>query len=246
MYRNFFGCLFLLTICAFSSNAQFTRGMRMAGSTLGSGFFNSGKYEYSFPAPTLGYTAHTNSIGLTLSPAFGWFISDHTVVGGRLEVVYGYEKNIDAMNNVTFRKNETDKLLFGIGGFARNYFPVSGSFIPYGEVRLDAGMGSSSKEGFTYTSTAREKYKGKSSKDFYADAGLVAGVTKMLSDHVGLDIFAGYTFFYNKNTFKLTTDRDIDVNGTIDETSIDNPSTKLTNHGFTFGVGFQVFLGRKK
>lgn len=239
-----FGLLFILL--ATHSEAQFSKGTRMTGGTLASGFFNSGKYEYTFPAPTNGYEAHANSLGVTLSPNMAWFVSDHLAVGTRLSLVYNYEKNIDEVNGVTFRKKETDKMLFGLGAFARNYFPVSGSFIPFGEVRVNAGAGSSSTEGFTYTTTSRESYKGKSSGDFFAEAGLVAGATKMLGENVGLDIYAGYTFFYNKNEFKTTTNRDVDVDGTIDETAIENPTTRITNHGFTFGIGFQVFLNRKK
>lgn len=245
MYRNLPGCLLLIVVFTTSSSAQFSKGMRMAGSTIGSGFFNAGKYEYSFPSPTNGYTANNNSFNIHLSPNFGWFISDHTVISIRLSAGYTYEKNIDASNNVTFRKKENEKMLIGLGGFARNYFSSSGSFIPFGQAHLDAGLGSSSTEGFAYTTVYRESYKGKSSGDFFADAGLSFGVTKMLNPHVGLDIFAGYTFFYNKNTFKTTTYRDVDIDGSIDETNIENPATKFTNHGFTFGVGLQVFLGKK-
>lgn len=246
MYRKSIG--FLLFFAAFVTvcNAQFSKGMRMTGGTLGSGFFNSGKYDYSFPAPTAGYTSDANSFGISLSPNLGWFISDNTVVGARLSIGYNYEKNIDAFNNVTFRKKTDTKLQIGLGGFARNYFKSSGSFLPFGEVHLDAGIGSSTTEGFTYTTTYKDSYDGKSSGDFYGDAGLSFGATKMLNPHTGLDFFAGYTFFYNKTKFKTTTQRDVDINGSIDETRIDNPTTKLTNHGFTFGIGFQVFLGKRK
>ena len=238
------GLLFcLMATCV---NAQFSKGMRMTGATLASGFFNSGKYEYTFPAPTNGYEAHANSLGITLSPRMAWFVSDHLAVGTRLSLVYNYEKNIDAMNGVTFRKKENDRMLIGLGAFARNYFPVSGSFIPFGEAGFNAGIGSSTTEGFTYTTISRESYKGKSSGDFFAEAGLVAGATKMIGEQVGLDFYAGYTFFFNKNEFKTTTSRDVDVDGTIDETAIDNPTTKITNHGFTFGIGFQVFLSKRK
>jgi hypothetical protein len=246
MYTKFVGLIVLLTLFILPSHGQFSKGMRMAGGTLASGFFNSGKYEYTFPAPTNGYTANANSFGITLSPNLGWFVSDHTVIGARLSVGYNYEKNIDATNNVTFRKKINKKMLTGLGGFARNYFSTTGSFIPFGEVRLDAGFGSSSTEGFTYSTTYKDSYKGKSSGDFYGDAGLSFGATKMISTHAGLDIFAGYTFFYSKTTFKTTTQRDIDVDGDIDETAVDNPTTKLTNHGFTFGIGFQVFLGKRQ
>ncbi len=67
----------------------------------------------------------------------------------------------------------------------------------------------------------------------------------MLNVHTGLDLFAGYTFSYDKNTFKTTTQVDLGNNGTIDQTTISDPTQKFTNHGFVIGLGFQIFLEKK-
>ena len=226
------------------ASAQFTKGTRMVGVSLGSAFFNSGKKEFSVPAPTTGYTSSINSYGFGISPSMGWFISSDMVVGARVMLGYNYDKTIDADNNVTFRKNIRTSFTGSIGGFARKYFGTDG-FMPFAQVHADAGSGTSHTEGFLYTTVYKEIYTGKSSGDFSADGGLSVGVTKLLNDHVGLEIAAGYLYSYNKNKFKTTTSRDIDRNGTIDEEGISQLTTKYTNHGASISIGLQVFLNRR-
>ena len=60
-------------------NAQFKKGMRMVGATIGNAFFNSGKSDYSYPPPTTGYTSNSNNFGVTLNPSMGWFVSDNVI-----------------------------------------------------------------------------------------------------------------------------------------------------------------------
>jgi hypothetical protein len=246
MYKLLAICVAFFTLFIADVSAQFSKGMRITGATVGGIFFNSGKYEYNSPAPTNGYTSTTNSLGITLSPIYGWFISDKVVVGARLNSGYQYEKYIDAESNVTFRKKENKNLSIGLGGFVRNYFSAASSFIPYGQLQIDAGMGSSTTEGFNYTNSYKEVYTGKSSADFSASTSLIAGVTKMLNNHLGLDFFTGYTYSYNKNDFKTNYSRDIDFNGSIDEAGVSDISTKFSNHGFSIGAGLQIFLSGKK
>ena len=67
-----------------------------------------------------------------------------------------------------------------------------------------------------------------------------------MGENAGLDFYVGYTFSYNKNTFKKTTLKDLGNDGTIDERAENETTTKFTNHGFTLGVAFQIFLAAKK
>ena len=227
------------------AKAQFTPGTRMVGFSVASAFFNSGKSEFSVPSPTTsGFTSNTNSYGVSLTPNIGWFVSSDLAVGGRIVLGYDYDKNIDDANNITFRKDIEQSFNISLGAFARKYFSAQG-FMPFAQINVDAGTGSSKKEGFYYATGYKETYKGKSSGDFTADAGLSLGLTKMLSSTVGLDITAGYLYSHNKNTFKTTTQKDLDYNGTIDEEGISELTTMSNNHGFNIGVGLQVFLNRK-
>lgn len=235
----------VIILITFTGSAQFKKGMRMAEATIGSSFLNSGKSDYSFPPPTTGYTNSDNSFGISLNPSMGWFISDNVAVGALLNLGYNHDKSFDMANGNTFDQNISNNFNIGIGGFARNYFNTSGSMMPFGQFNLNFGIGSSSKNGFSYSNGNKYTYDGKSSGDLYVNTGLAGGFTKMLNDHTGLDFFAGYTFSFSKNTFKTTTLTDFGNNGTIDQTSVSEPTQKFTNHGFSIGIGFQIFLDKK-
>jgi hypothetical protein len=241
--------LLIITVFNASLHAQFKKGMQMPGITLGSSFFSSGKYTYTVPPPTNGSTESTNSMSMSLTPNYGWFISDHTAVGVQLSVGYKYDKNIKAdANNVTYYKNEFKRTTILAGAFARNYFPAVGSFLPFVQAGLSAGFGSSNHEGFNYNNSPlyKEVFEGKSSGDISFNAGLSVGLTKMFNSTIGLDIIAGYIYSYNKNEYSTTINRDINIDGTVDETSKGDLTTRFTNHGFSIGAGFQVFLFRNK
>ena len=68
----------------------------------------------------------------------------------------------------------------------------------------------------------------------------------MTGENAGLDFYIGYNYGYNKNTFTKTTLRDNGNDGTVDETLKNKTTTSFTNHGFLLGVGFQVFLRKRK
>jgi hypothetical protein len=229
-----------------TATAQFSKGMRMPGVTLGGAFFNSGKTEFTPTSPnTSGYISNTNTGGFSLSPSLGWFITNDLIVGGRIIAGYNYDKNIDEQNDVTFRKNIYKTFNAGLGVFLRKYFLTPGSFIPFAQLNISGGSGSSKSDGFFYATGYKETYDGKSSGDLFYSGGIDLGVTKMLNDHIGIDISAGYLYSHNKNKFKITTKRDIDYNGTIDEEGVEENTTTKKNHGFSFGVGLQLFLGGK-
>ena len=111
-------------------------------------------------------------------------------------------------------------------------------------------MSSLNTSGFFYKTESagiiKTSYDGKSSGGFFANASLSLGMEKLLSPHTGLDIYTGYTFSYTKNVNKTTTTRYNVTTGMIDQTSISEPTTKFTNHGFMLGIGFQVFLEPRK
>lgn len=247
---RFFCCFLLIMTCVTTnSNAQFRKGMRMSGVTLGTAFFNSGKTDYSVPVPTTGYTINTNSLGITLAPSYGWFISDKVVVGAQLAGGYKYDKTLKSdENDVTYYKNVVNSFSFSAGAFARNYFPGSGSFYPFAQVGFTVGFGSSNHEGFSYSSAPvyKDVFDGKSSGDFLATAGLSIGATRMLNEHVGLDFALGYNYSINNYKYKTDTQRDINVDGTIDERPSSDLTTKSKNNGLTVGVGFQLFFGKSR
>jgi outer membrane protein W len=240
----------VLLVAGLSVNAQFKKGMRMAGTNVGSIFFNSGSADVTYPSPTTGYTSKTTGFGVNIAPTMGWFISDHTAVGLSLNINPTSNKTTYEIGGKTYQKDKVNGFNFGIGGFARNYFKSSSSFMPFGQLGLNLGISSQKTEGFFYGGSGASAYKltydGKSSGGFFANAALSFGMTKMVTPHTGLDISIGYSYSYNKNTYKTTTLRDDGNNGTIDLTSESNPTSKYTNHGLVLGVGFQIFLDARK
>lgn len=230
------------------SHAQFQKGMRMAGVSIGTVSYNSGKADYTYPSPTIGYTRNTNDFGLSLSPNYGWFITPNTVIGASLNVAYKHSKifDEDAGNGNTFNKDESNSFSIGVGGFARNYFSTSGKFYPFAQFGFNFGIGSADQKGFYFKGSDKYTYNGKASGSFFANTGLALGLTKLLNKHTGLDFSIGYNFSYSKNSFKTTTLIDLTNNGTVDQTNISEPTQKFTNHGVSFSVGFQIFLEGKK
>lgn len=230
-------------------NAQFNKGDKMVGTSIGNIFFNSGTQDASSP-PIGSTTGKVTGFGVSINPTYGWFISEKTVAGFSFNLNPSSQKNSFEENGSTFQKDKIKTFSVGIGGFVRNYFSNQGNFLPFGQAGLSAGISSRNTDGFFYGGSGptayKETYEGKSSGGFFANASLNLGVTKMVGENTGLDFSIGYNFSHSKNTMKTTTLRDDLINGSIDVTKENETTTKFNNHGFMLGVGFQVFLKGKK
>ena len=230
-------------------NAQFAKGDKMAGASVASIIFNSGSSDVSFPQ-TRGYTGKITNYSLKIEPTFGWFISGNTVVGASLLINPNGQKASYEDLGTTFQKDKSTNFNIGVGAFIRNYFSVGNSFMPFGHFGFNAGINSSTTDGFKYYKGApdfKDSYNGKSSGGFFANATLQFGLTKMVNENTGLDIYLGYNYSYSKNTLKTTTLRDnAPYDGIPETTAVNEPTTKYSSHGVIVGVGFQVFLKGKK
>lgn len=247
-YRKY---LFVLIsgLTGLTASAQFSKGDRMAGANIGSVIYNSGSSDVS--VDQIGNsTSKSTSYNFILNPSLGWFISNQTAVGASVNINPGGSKVTYEQNGSTFQSDKNNTFNIGLGGFVRHYLNSSGNLMPYGQFGFNAGVSNLKTEGYLYTGSnpnaTKTTYDGSSSGGFFANASLQAGFTKMMGENAGLDFFLGYIFSYNKNTFDKTTLRDIGNNGSIDETLKNKTTTKFTNHGFLLGVGFQVFLRKKK
>jgi hypothetical protein len=245
-----FARLFIALLVMFSINAdaQFSKGTRMAGASVASAFFNSGSSDQT--VVSIGSTtAKVTGYGINISPSLGWFLSEKTAVGVSLTVSPSSEKITFEENGSTFQKDKSANFNIGIGGFVRNYFQSTGSLLPFGQFSFDAGISNVKKDGFFYggsgTNVYKETYDSKSSGGFFTDASFIAGITKMVGEYTGLDLYLGYNFSYSKNTMKTTRLRDDQINGSIDQTSTNENTSKYTNHKFLLGIGFQIFLKKK-
>lgn len=224
------------------SNAQFQKGYKMTGSSIAVTNISSGQTEYSFPSGTEGYTAHHNNFNISLNPSIGWFIQNNLVAGVQLITNFSKQEQwLEAVNGNTYKKDNYRNLDFGAGGFLRYYFSITSKFKPFAHAYLNAGSGSTKTDGFYYLSNYSQTYTGNSSDRFFYNAGLNAGVTKMINASVGLEAFAGYV--HSSNKFTTTTKANTNDNGTIINSEY-QPTQKFSGNGLNVGVGLQVFLSR--
>ena len=228
-------------------NAQFKKGDRMAGASVASVLYNSGSSDVTV-ASIGNSTSKITTYNINISPLLGWFISDNTAVGVSLNINPTGNKTTYEQNGTTFLSDKSNNFNFGLGGFARHYLHSSGSMIPFGQVSLNAGISNLKTEGFSYNTPGYYKttYDGSSSGGFFFNATFVAGLTKILEEYTGLDFYIGYAYSYNKNTFKKTTLYYLTSSDTNPSTGKNETTTKFTNHGVLLGVGFQVFLHKRK
>jgi hypothetical protein len=248
MKKFVFGLFLLVSVTTYG---QFKKGTRMIGSSVATGFFNGGNTEISYPSNSnLNYSSKNSSYGITLSPNYGWFISDKTVVGVLLNAGFnGFTTTDKTSANVRFRETNSTSFNFGAGAFVRNYFNTGSSFMPFGQASLNLGLASNSSDGFYFesgTTVSRVDFDRKSTGGFYTNANLTFGVTKMLNSFIGLDLYLGYNFSFNRLNYTENQAVDASNNGTIDETRKADTESRFTSHGAAVGVGLQIFLDPKK
>jgi hypothetical protein len=234
-----------IIITCFSAKAQFSKGDRMVGASVGSVVYNSGSSDINV-AQIGGAKSKTTNYNLNISPTLGWFLSDKTAVGGSLNINPAGNKVTYEQNGATYQSDKSNSFNIGLGGFVRHYLDSKNKLLPFGQFGFNVGISSLKTEGFFYGGSGVNAYKttydGSSSGGFFANSSLQGGFTKMLGENAGIDFYIGYLYSYSKNTFTRNTTRDNGNNGSIDETGKNETTTKFTNHGFLLGVGFQVFL----
>jgi len=238
----------LLLLNSIAINAQFAKGDRMVGATVASIFFNSGNTDIS---RSFGNgTSKITNYGISITPQFGWFISEKTAIGATLNINPNGQKTTYQVNGSTYQSDKSNGFNIGFGGFVRNYFSDKNPLMPFGQLSLNGGFSNLKTEGYYYYPLSgpyyKSTYSGNSTGAVFVNSALDLGLTKMVGDNAGLDIFIGYNFSYNKNTFKRTTLYYHSSTDTNPDTSPDETTNKFTNHGFVLGLGFQVFLRGKK
>ena len=240
--------LFFLLLVSITVNAQFKKGDKMAGASIGSILFNTGNSDITVTSAGSNKSV-SNNYSISIIPLMGWFLTGSTAVGFTANLNPYGQKNIYKQNGITFQSDKASGFNIGAGGFIRSYFKKTGKFLPFGQAGVNLGITNFKTEGFFYggsgASAYKQTYTGNSSGGFYANGSIGAGITKMMGENAGLELFIGYSYSYTNNKFKRTTLFDDGNNGTIDSSSETETTTKSTNHGFMISLGFQIFLRKK-
>lgn len=234
--------------CCLTAAGQFKKGDRVIGASVASLVFNSGTSDITV-ASIGSNTSLIKNHNILINPSMGWFMGEHSVVGIQLTLnPYGGKTSYE-QNGSTYQSDKSNSYNVGIGGYFRQYLKGK-ELLPFVQLGLNGGLSNLKTEGFFYGGSGPTAYKisydGNSTGGGYFNAAFTAGVTKMINETAGLDFYIGYTYSYNKNTFKKTTLRDTGNDGTIDERLENETTTKYTNNGLMAGVGFQIFLRGKK
>lgn len=244
--KRFF--LFFLLLASFTVNAQFKKGDKMLGTSIASILYNTGGSDIS-ATPGGNSKSLFNNYSVSIIPQMGWFLSGSTVVGFTADLNPYGQKNIYKQNGLTYQSDKASGLNLGVGGFVRNYFKKTGKYLPFAQAGANLGITNYKTDGFFYggsgASAYKQTYTGNSSGGFFANGSIQAGITKMMGENAGLELYIGYTYSYINNKFKRTTLFDDGNNGTIDSSTENVTTTKYTNHGFMIGLGFQIFLRKK-
>jgi outer membrane protein W len=239
----------LAVLISINASAQFSKGDKMIGASVGSLVFNSGSADITV-ASIGSNTSLIKNHSVNISPSVAWFLSDNIAVGFTLNVNPNGQKVTYEQDGTTYQSDKSDGMNIGAGGFARMYLKSGGSLLPFGQAGFNAGVSNLKTEGFFYGGSGVTAYKrtytGKTTSGSFLNIALTAGVTKMLGENAGLDLSLGYVYSTNKNTFKRTTLQDDGNNGSIDSRAENETTTSFTNNGLVVNVGFQIFIRGKK
>ncbi|HLG38207.1 MAG TPA: hypothetical protein VI461_01015 [Chitinophagaceae bacterium] len=228
--------------------AQFKKGDKMVGASIGSLFYNNSSTDFS---NSLGSSStETDNYGIVFSPAIGWFISEDIVIGAAPMISYNKQKQLGkSSGGSTYLKNESNQFGVSIGGFSRYYFKgASNNLRFFGQYNLSFGFGGSKSEGFEYETLGLyvDRYDNKSSGDFMINTGVNLGLSKFVGSHASIDFYVGYGYSYIKSNPSGTSVRDYADPGTADITTQIEFEQKITGHNIILGIGFQLFLEKKK
>lgn len=230
--------LLLISVTAMSATyAQFTKGTRMAGVSIGSGGFNAN--NTSFDQESVGTSGSTtNFINLSLTPSMGWFLNEN--------IVLGVNVNVNFQNRVyksgSFADSKNNDFTIGLGGYGRYYFASTG-FMPYGQVSLGGAFGSGKGSGNAKNTSYSDKWTEDKKGIFNLSAGAAFGVTKMVAKNVGFDIGLGYLFTNSSYNYSSVTNRQYAASSEKLETK---GKYSNSSHGVTLSAGLLIFLDPKK
>jgi|GEM_PF-1684809 len=135
-------CLFIISVSTLSAQDALKMGNRILGGGIGVQMNN---HDRDIPTYTslnyinYGTDSNIKSNGFSLSPYYGRFFKDYTMIGIRLNLSSSNRTSdfYDHGSSPGLLANESQSKSAGVGTFLRFYFPVAGNFGVYTQPGLD-------------------------------------------------------------------------------------------------------------
>jgi Outer membrane protein beta-barrel domain len=228
-----------------NSNAQFSKGTIMLGTTIGSTGYSSANSDYGYDVGTLKSTG-TNTFTFSVGPQVGVFLSPHLVLGAtpafNITTSHVNSTTTNTNSTTTGSTTSTTTITVSLGPFLRYYFDaLSDNNWLYGQINGAAGSGSGTSSGNSYTTNSTGNTDGKVSNIFTWNAGASIGLTHFFYKRIGMDMALGYSYSHVHNYDTNNTYTTNKTSGTVTP-SANNYTLNTATNGVTFGLGFHWFL----
>jgi hypothetical protein len=235
-------CMIMLSV---QSNAQFTKGTLMLGTTIGSAGYSSANSDYNYDAGEL-RSAKTNTFTFSVGPQIGFFLSPQLIAGATPSFNISTSHATNNVNNInnTFSNTTTTTTTttVTIGPFLRYYFSnLKSNNWFYAQINGAVGTGSGTTDGSSISSTSTGSTNGKVTDIFTWNAGGSIGLTHFFYKRIGMDVALGYTDSHVHNYDINNSSSTNKTSGNI-TTSVNNYKLNTSTNGVTLGVGFHWFL----
>jgi hypothetical protein len=235
-------CLLVLTT---KTNAQFSRGTVMLGTTIGSAGYSAATSDYNYDAGEQ-REAKTNTFTFSVGPQIGFFLSPRLVAGATPSFNISTSHATNNINNTnnTFSNTTTNTTTttVTIGPFMRYYLSsLKGNNWFYAQVNGAAGAGSGTTDGSSTSSTATGSTNGKVTNIFTWNAGGSLGLTHFFYKRIGMDVALGYNYSHVHN-YDINNSTSTNKTSGNTTSSANNYTLNTATNGVTLGVGFHWFL----
>jgi|SRR5450631_1708681 len=235
----------LLTCITVQTNAQFSKGTLMLGTTIGTTGYSSASSDYNYDAGELRNTG-TNTFTFSVGPQIGVFLSPRLVVGATpafsINTSHATNDITNTNNTTSAATTNTTTTTLSLGPYVRYYFTnlASNNWF-YGQVNGAVGTGSGTTTGNTTSTNSLSSTDGKVSNIFTWNAGGSIGMTHFFYKRIGMDVAIGFNHSHVHNYDTNNTNTTNKNNGNTTE-STNNYTLNTDTNGVTFGVGFHWFL----
>ncbi len=219
----------------------------MTGTSLGTAAFGTGTTDISYPNVG-GFKTDSRNFNLSLTPSYGVFFNNRTVAGITFLLNTSYQKlDQKTLRDTIYSSSRSNNTDIGLGLFLRHYLSTTGSLLPFLQFYVNGGTGFGKTSGFAFGTDVigdyREDNKGETTKRFFINTGLNAGISRMITPAIGFEVFAGYALSQTKFTSENISIRKYNAAGQTVFTS--EPTQRFKGHGINLGLGFQLFISRK-